>query len=128
MLMRTPDKSSQRRLSHRATHEFIVILRGETREPGVNAMDFAKRLLDYGVHAETACFALPVPESLLIEATETEPEEVLDSFVDAMKSISTEALADPAPVKGAPHTLPLGRRDNVPAEHNLDLAWRPDNG
>src|SRR5690606_9828192 len=64
----------------RASHEFIVTLKREARELGVTAMDFAKRLLDYGYHAPTTYFPLLVPECLLIEPTETETKEELDGF------------------------------------------------
>src|SRR3954454_10817454 len=49
----------------RGSHEFIVTLRREAREWGTNAMDFAKRLLDFGFHAPTTYFPLLVPECLL---------------------------------------------------------------
>jgi glycine dehydrogenase subunit 2 len=108
-----------------ATHEFIITLRGEARELGTKAMDFAKRLLDYGQHAPTTYFPLLVPECLLIEPTETESKEVLDAFVDAMVRIREEAQTDPDLVTGAPHTLPVKRLDDVRAARELDLAWKP---
>ncbi len=108
-----------------ATHEFILTLRREARELGTKAMDFAKRLLDYGQHAPTTYFPLLVPECLLIEPTETESKEVLDAFVDAMVSIRKEAQTDPDLVTGAPHTLPVKRLDDVRAARELDLAWKP---
>ena len=108
----------------RAGHEFIVTLRHEAREYGTNAMDFAKRLLDYGFHAPTTYFPLLVPECLLIEPTETESKQELDSFVDAMIAIREEAQTDPAKLKGAPYTLPVRRLDDVRAAKQLDLAWK----
>ncbi|MGE5155687.1 MAG: aminomethyl-transferring glycine dehydrogenase subunit GcvPB [Bdellovibrio bacteriovorus] len=110
----------------RASHEFIVTLRREARELGVTAMDFAKRLLDYGYHAPTTYFPLLVPECLLIEPTETETKEELDGFVAALVAIREEARTDPERVKGAPHTLPVRRLDDVRAARQLDLAWRPE--
>ena len=59
----------------RASHEFIVTLKRQARELNVTAMDFAKRLLDYGFHAPTTYFPLLVPECLLIEPTETESKD-----------------------------------------------------
>ena len=109
----------------RAGHEFIVTLRREAREYGTTAMDFAKRLLDYGFHAPTTYFPLLVPECLLIEPTETESKQELDAFVDAMVAIREEAMSDPAKLKGAPWTLPVRRLDDVRAAKQLDLAWRP---
>ena len=109
----------------RASHELIITLKREARDLGVNAMDFAKRLLDYGYHAPTTYFPLLVPECLLIEPTETESKEELDSFVEAMAAIRREAEQDPALVKGAPHSMPVRRLDDVRAARQLDLAWKP---
>ena len=108
----------------RASHEFIVTLRREAREWGTNAMDFAKRLLDYGFHAPTTYFPLLVPECLLIEPTETESKEELDAFVDAMVAIRKEAETEPDKLKGAPWTLPVRRLDDVRAAKQLDLTWK----
>jgi len=109
----------------RASHEFILTLKRQARDQGVTAMDFAKRLLDHGFHAPTTYFPLLVPECLLIEPTETEALEELDAFIDAMVAIQQEALTDPDKVRGAPHTLPVRRLDDVRAAKQLDLTWRP---
>jgi glycine dehydrogenase subunit 2 len=111
--------------TRRATHEFIITLRREAKQFGVNAMDLAKRLLDYGFHAPTTYFPLLVPECLLIEPTETEDRATLDAFVEAMKQIRAEMVSDPERVKGAPHTLPVKRLDDVRAARELDLRWQP---
>ena len=108
----------------RATHEFILTLRHESKTFGVNTMDFAKRLLDLGYHAPTTYFPLLVPECLLIEPTETEDKATLDGFVRAMVQIREEAQLSPEVVKGAPHTLPVKRLDDVKAARELDLAWQ----
>ncbi len=108
----------------RAGHEFIITLRHEARDYGTTAMDFAKRLLDYGFHAPTTYFPLLVPECLLIEPTETESKQELDAFIDAMIAIREEARTDPAKLKGAPYTLPVRRLDDVRAAKQLDLAWK----
>jgi glycine dehydrogenase subunit 2 len=112
----------------RASHEFIITLKREARELDVNAMDFAKRLLDHGFHAPTTYFPLIVPECLLIEPTETESREVLDAFADAMIRIEREAREEPEYVKGAPHSLPVRRLDDVRAAKQLDLTWKPKEG
>jgi glycine dehydrogenase subunit 2 len=109
----------------RATHEFIITLRRQAKELGVNTMDFAKRLLDYGFHAPTTYFPLLVPECLLIEPTETEDKATLDGFIEAMVTILQEAEQEPDRVKGAPYSLPVRRLDDVRAARELDLAWRP---
>jgi len=110
----------------RASHEFIITLKNEARDLHVTAMDFAKRLLDFGYHAPTTYFPLLVPECLLIEPTETEAKEVLDGFLDAMLQIREEAKTDPDLVKGAPYTLPVKRLDEVRAARQLDLAWKAE--
>jgi len=108
----------------RASHEFIITLKGEARDLHVTAMDFAKRLLDLGYHAPTTYFPLLVPECLLIEPTESEAMEVLDGFMDAMEQIRDEAKENPEFVQGAPYTLPVKRLDEVRAARQLDLAWK----
>jgi len=109
----------------RASHEFIITLKKQKAEIELTATDVAKRLLDYGFHAPTIYFPLTVPECLLIEPTETEDRETLDAFVDAMISIWDEAKKDIAFVKGAPHTMPVRRLDDVRAARQLDLRWQP---
>jgi glycine dehydrogenase subunit 2 len=109
----------------RASHEFIVTLKRQARELNVTAMDYAKRLLDYGFHAPTTYFPLLVPECLLIEPTETESKEILDAFVTAMSQIQKEAEQEPGRVTSAPHTMPVRRLDDVRAARQLDLTWKP---
>jgi glycine dehydrogenase subunit 2 len=108
----------------RASHEFIITLRGLKNDTGVTAMDFAKRLLDKGFHAPTTYFPLLVPECLLIEPTETESRQTLDAFAAAMTEILEEARSDPELVKRAPHTMPVRRLDDVRAARKLDLRWK----
>jgi glycine dehydrogenase subunit 2 len=107
----------------RATHEFIITLKRQQKELGITAMDFAKRLLDYNLHAPTTYFPLLVPECLLIEPTETETREELDGFVAAMIKIKQEAENSPELLKEAPHTQPVRRLDEVRAAKQLDLVW-----
>lgn len=114
--------------NRRASHEFIVTLAHEAKELGVNAMDFAKRLLDYGYHSPTTYFPLLIPECLLIEPTETETREEIDGFVDAMTQILAEARQCPEQVTGAPHTMPVKRLDDVKAARELDLRYRASEG
>lgn len=109
--------------TRRASHEFIVSLNQEKKEYGITAMDLAKRLLDYGIHAPTTYFPLLVPECLLIEPTETECLETLDEFVHAMQSIRHEMQTNPLQLKDAPHTLPVKRLDDVKAARELNLNF-----
>ncbi len=106
----------------RATHEFVISLKKENKDFGVTALDFSKRLLDYGFHPPTNYFPLLVPECFLIEPTETESLEELDAFVDAMIAIREEAAKDPSILTNAPHTTPVSRLDEVKAVKSLDLG------
>jgi glycine dehydrogenase len=93
----------------RVAHEFILDTR-PFKALGVEAEDFAKRLMDYGFHAPTMSF--PVPGTLMIEPTESESKAELDRFCDAMIGIREEIRQIEAgsldradnPLKNAPHT------------------------
>lgn len=108
----------------RAGHEFVVTLKHQAKSVGVNAMAFAKRLLDKGFHAPTTYFPLLVPECLLIEPTETESKAELDRFLDAMTEILREAGENADTVSTAPHTMPVTKLDDVRAAKKLDLIWK----
>jgi glycine dehydrogenase len=97
----------------RVAHECIIDLRPVKQACGVSAEDVAKRLIDYGIHAPTMSW--PVPETMMIEPTESEAKGELDRFCDAMISIREEIAAiergeaDPVDnlLKRAPHTPDL---------------------
>lgn len=108
----------------RASHEFIISCSDLKKNYGVSAMDVAKRLLDFDIHAPTTYFPLIVPECLLIEPTETESKETLDRFIDAMVAIRREAKENTDMVKSAPHNQPIKRPDEVAAAKNLLLNWK----
>ena len=107
----------------RASHEFLLTLNPEKKNYGINAMDFAKRLLDYGVHAPTTYFPLLVPECFLIEPTETESKEELDNFVSIMKTVLDEIQSNPQLLHNAPHNMPVKRLDDVKAARELNLNY-----
>lgn len=93
----------------RAAHEMIIDCR-DFKANGVQVVDIAKRLMDYGFHAPTVSF--PVGGTMMIEPTESENKAELDRFCDAMISIRKEiAFAkkeDPNNVlKNAPHTMAM---------------------
>ncbi len=104
-----------------ACHEFILSLQKEKQKYGTTAMDFAKRILDYGVHAPTTYFPLIVPECLLIEPTETESKEELDNFVNIMRKIYKEAQEQPELLQNAPCRQKLKRLDDVKAARELNF-------
>ena len=92
---------------------------------GVKTGDIAKRLIDYGFHPYTVSFPLVVHGALMIEPTESESKEELDSFIDAMKAIAEECEKEPATVLNAPHNTRLSRLDEVTAARKPVLRWKP---
>ncbi len=112
--------------ARRASHEFIITFKNEKKTHQITAMDVAKRLLDFGVHAPTTYFPLLVPECFLIEPTETESKKTLDHFIGLMASIREEIINSPETLKKAPTTLPVKRLDEVKAARELDLAWQQE--
>ena len=91
-------------------HECVLTHDLEKRAD-VNTLDIAKRLLDFGIHPPTIYFPLVVHGALMIEPTETETRETLDTFVDAMEQIYAEALEQSrAGAHCAAHAMALARR------------------
>jgi glycine dehydrogenase len=93
------------RSNGRVAHELIFDLRPLKAATGIDETDVAKRLMDYGFHAPTVSF--PVAGTLMVEPTESEPQEELDRFCEAMIAIRAEIeSADPRDnvLKNAPHT------------------------
>ncbi|KEG18500.1 aminomethyl-transferring glycine dehydrogenase [Bartonella bacilliformis] len=95
----------------RVAHECIVDVRLFKEQYGISVDDIAKRLIDYGFHAPTMSF--PVPGTLMIEPTESEPKAEIDRLCDALLSIAEEAKKvgmgiwpkEDNPLVNAPHTL-----------------------
>lgn len=103
-------------------HEFV--LSGQRQKAqGCSTLDIAKRLLDYGFHPPTVYFPMIVKEAIMVEPVETEPVEVLDTFIAAMLKIADEIETDPALVKGAPYTTVVGRLDEVKAARQPVLRY-----
>ena len=104
----------------RVAHEMIFDLRA-FKAKGVEEGDVAKRLMDYGFHAPTVSF--PVPGTLMIEPTESEPKAELDRFCDALIAIRAEiedvvtgkADAKDNVLKNAPHTAAAVSRQRLDA-------------
>ncbi len=105
-------------------HEFVF--NGlKDKSTGVTTMDVAKRLLDYGFHAPTIYFPLLFHEALMIEPTENESLDTIDSFIDVMRQIAKEAAEEPDTVKNAPLRTPIGRVDDVlAAKHPILTYWQ----
>jgi glycine dehydrogenase subunit 2 len=107
-------------------HECVFSAKPLKGETGVSALNVAKRLLDYGLHAPTIYFPLIVDEALMIEPTETFEKEELDRFAEAMRKICEEAYTNPEVVLKAPHNTAVSRLDEVKASHprTMALSWR----
>ncbi|MFN8238162.1 MAG: aminomethyl-transferring glycine dehydrogenase [Chitinophagales bacterium] len=94
----------------RVAHEFIMDIRPFKKDTGIDAVEIAKRLMDYGYHAPTVAF--PVPGTLMIEPTESESKEELDKFCAALVAIRQEldditngtTTQQDNPIINAPHT------------------------
>jgi len=106
-------------------HE-VVFSDARQKKQGVSTIDIAKRLIDYGFHPYTTAFPLIVPGAMMIEPTESEPREELDRFVEALRSIAREAAENPELVKTAPHSVRIGRLDEVTAARKPVLRWKPE--
>ncbi len=94
-------------------HEFVISLETLKQDTGITALDVAKRLLDYGVHAPTIYFPLIVKEAFMIEPTETVSKDDLDLFYLVLKKIVEEAYSTPDVVKTSPHNTKVKRIDEA---------------
>ena len=112
-------------------HECILDLRGLKETSGVMAEDVAKRLMDYGFHAPTLSF--PVPNTLMVEPTESETLQELDRFIDAMIAIREEVARvergdwpqDNNPLKHAPHTAAMLLEENWERPYSRETGGFP---
>ena len=101
-------------------HEFVLSAEKQV-EHGVHALDIAKALIDRGFHPPTIYFPLIVKEAMMIEPTETESKETLDTFIEAMKEIAAEAKSNPESLNAAPVTTGISRPDEVKAARGMDF-------
>lgn len=103
-------------------HEFITV--PDFADLGVNERDFAKRLIDYGIHPPTMSW--PIMHCLMIEPSETESLATLDRFCEVMIKMADEARDQPELLRSAPHDMPVGRLDEVGANRKPNVRWRPE--
>ncbi|HEX5743022.1 MAG TPA: aminomethyl-transferring glycine dehydrogenase [Flavobacteriaceae bacterium] len=105
-------------------HEMIVDFRA-FKANGIEVVDVAKRLMDYGYHAPTVSF--PVAGTLMIEPTESESKMEMDRFADALISIKNEILNSSIDnknniLKNAPHTQQMLTNNEWPFEYTRQQA------
>ncbi|WP_299683435.1 aminomethyl-transferring glycine dehydrogenase [uncultured Tenacibaculum sp.] len=111
----------------RAAHEMILDCR-EFKQNGIEVVDIAKRLMDYGFHAPTVSF--PVAGTIMVEPTESESLSELDRFCDALISIRKEIDAATKEdqnnvLKNAPHTLAMLTNDSWDFPYSRQEAAYP---
>jgi glycine dehydrogenase len=119
------------RRNGRVAHEMIFDLRPLKQASGVDELDVAKRLMDYGFHAPTVSF--PVAGTVMVEPTESESKDELDRFCDAMIAIRAEiqAVVDGKsdrhdnPLKNAPHTASAIAADDWSHPYSRERAAFP---
>ncbi|MDI6856516.1 MAG: aminomethyl-transferring glycine dehydrogenase subunit GcvPB [Candidatus Thermoplasmatota archaeon] len=99
-------------------HEFVLSAKN-LKSKNIRALDLAKALLDYGLHAPTIYFPSVVEEALMIEATETEHKSELDKFVEALSEIVKIAVPN-----YIPKNTSVGRVDEVKAARNAIISWK----
>jgi len=115
----------------RVAHEFIADCRDFKRTAGIEVVDIAKRLMDFGYHAPTVSF--PVAGTLMIEPTESESKQELDKFIEVMIRIREEireienGTADKADnvLKNAPHTCAVVLSDAWDKSYSREKAAFP---
>ncbi len=105
-------------------HEFVLSADTLKEQYGATALDVAKGLLDANMHPPTIYFPLIVPEALMIEPTETETLERLDSFIATMGAIVQEAKDNIDMVHQRPVHTPVSRVDEVLAARNPVVRWQ----
>ena len=115
------------KLPYDTLYKHEVVFAGlKNNDSDIKTLDVAKRLLDYGYHPPTVYFPLIVPEALMIEPTETESRETIDSFIEVMIKIAEEAKENPELLRNAPHTTPVRRIDQVKAARDLVVKYEKE--
>jgi len=117
--------------SNLVAHEFIIDIKPFGKSSGIVAEDVAKRLMDFNFHAPTLSW--PVPETLMIEPTESESKEEVDRLCDALLQIREEISKvengtwprDNNPLKNAPHTAASVIADNWDRPYSRQIAAYP---
>jgi glycine dehydrogenase subunit 2 len=105
----------------RSLHEVVFSDRDLPND--CHTLDVAKRLIDYGYHPPTIYFPLVVKGAIMIEPTETESQETLDEFCDAMLAIAKEAETSPDLLHAAPVRTRVRRLDETAAARQPKLRW-----
>ena len=103
-------------------HEFVISA-VKQKNRGIKAIDIGKSLLDYGFHAPTVYFPINIPESMMIEPTETESKETLENFANALNEINDKIDKEQEHLKNTPYDTPVRRLDETKANRELDINF-----
>ena len=103
-------------------HEFVISA-VDQKKRGIKALDIAKSLLDYGFHSPTVYFPINIPESIMIEPTETESKETIEKFARAMNEIDSKIDCEQDYLLNAPYHTPVRRLNETKANRELDINY-----
>ncbi len=98
------------------------------KDTGVTTLDFAKAMIDEGYHPMTVYFPLVVHGAMLIEPTESESKDSVDTFVNTLRGLAEKAIAggdNVAMFQAAPQLTPRRRLDETRAARSPVLRWKP---
>ena len=103
-------------------HEFVIsAIKQKNR--GIKALDIAKSLLDYNYHSPTIYFPINIPESIMIEPTESESINTLDEFSECMIEIDKNIDENPDIILNAPISTPVRRLNETKANRDIDVNY-----
>lgn len=105
-------------------HECVLSAATLAKVYHVRALDIAKYLLDFGLHAPTIYFPLIVKEAIMIEPTETENIDTIDYFCEKVIDAIELAKSNPKAFSEYPKTLPICRADETKAARSLNIRWQ----
>ena len=105
-------------------HEFTISAKPLKDDTGISALDVAKGLIHFGIHAPTVYFPPIVPEALMFEPTEVESKQTLDLIADTMTKIANLAREDPTEFRTMPKNTAVSKIDEVTASRKPILSWK----
>ncbi|HUO55155.1 MAG TPA: aminomethyl-transferring glycine dehydrogenase subunit GcvPB [Rhodoblastus sp.] len=96
------------------------------KDTGITTLDFAKAMIDEGIHPMTVYFPLVVHGAMLIEPTESESLVSLTAFIATLRDLALRALrGETERFLPAPFYAPRKRLDETAAARKPVLRWTP---
>jgi len=105
-------------------HEFAISIKPLKDETGISALNIAKGLVHFGIHAPTIYFPSIVPEALMFEPTESESKQTLDIITETMMKLVQIAKERPDAFKTMPQNTAVSKIDEVTASRKPILSWK----